>query len=139
MRDVAEKMDVLGTLWSCGAPNFRQVQGGLAVFGMGQPSLSGFRRVLRKLQKDGHRVSRPLPSPPNLGKGAPGRDNFRGSAGAWPHAGEGSWWPGPGLPGLECVMVIVVGMAGKFWANVYCIVLWGRGSSEVRSPFYIAL
>lgn len=55
VRDVAEKMDVLGTLWSCGAPNFRQVQGGLAVFGMGQPSLSGFRRVLQKLQKDGHR------------------------------------------------------------------------------------
>ncbi|XP_066881555.1 paladin isoform X4 [Kogia breviceps] len=55
VRDVAEKMDVLGTLQSCGAPNFRQVRGGLAVFGMGQPSLSGFRRVLQKLQKDGHR------------------------------------------------------------------------------------
>ncbi|XP_059756092.1 paladin isoform X3 [Balaenoptera ricei] len=48
-------MDVLGTLQSCGAPNFRQVRGGLTVFGMGQPSLSGFRRVLQKLQKDGHR------------------------------------------------------------------------------------
>ncbi|XP_068403850.1 paladin isoform X2 [Eschrichtius robustus] len=55
VRDVAEKMDVLGTLQSCGAPNFRQVRGGLTVFGMGQPSLSGFRRVLQKLQKDGHR------------------------------------------------------------------------------------
>ncbi|XP_037353512.1 paladin isoform X2 [Talpa occidentalis] len=55
VRDVAEKMDVLGTVKSCGAPNFRQVQGGLTVFGMGQPSLSGFRRVLQKLQKDGHR------------------------------------------------------------------------------------
>uniref|UniRef100_A0AAA9SB27 Paladin n=1 Tax=Bos taurus TaxID=9913 RepID=A0AAA9SB27_BOVIN len=55
VRDVTEKMDTLGTLQSCGAPNFRQVQGGLAVFGMGQPSLSGFRQVLQKLQKDGHR------------------------------------------------------------------------------------
>lgn len=50
-------MDVLGTLQSCGAPNFRQARGGLTVFGMGQPNLSGFRRVLQKLQKDGHRVS----------------------------------------------------------------------------------
>ncbi|XP_058399242.1 paladin [Diceros bicornis minor] len=55
VQDVAEKMDVLGTVRSCGAPNFRQVRGGLTVFGMGQPSLSGFRRVLQKLQKDGHR------------------------------------------------------------------------------------
>ncbi|KAM9702026.1 paladin isoform 2-T10 [Dama dama] len=55
VRDVTEKTDVLGTLQSCGAPNFRQVRGGLAVFGMGQPSLSGFRQVLQKLQKDGHR------------------------------------------------------------------------------------
>ncbi|XP_073734976.1 paladin isoform X6 [Callorhinus ursinus] len=55
VRDVAEKMDVLGTVRSCGAPNFRQVRGGLTVFGMGQPSLSGFRQVLQKLQKDGHR------------------------------------------------------------------------------------
>ncbi|XP_004680862.1 PREDICTED: paladin [Condylura cristata] len=55
VRDVAEKMDMLGTVKSCGAPNFRQVRAGLTVFGMGQPSLSGFRRVLQKLQKDGHR------------------------------------------------------------------------------------
>ncbi|XP_058154954.1 paladin isoform X2 [Dasypus novemcinctus] len=55
VRDVAEKMDVLGTLGSCGAPNFRQARGGLTVFGMGQPSLSGFRQVLQKLRKDGHR------------------------------------------------------------------------------------
>ncbi|XP_029787684.1 paladin [Suricata suricatta] len=55
VRDVTEKMDVLGTVQSCGAPNFRQVQNGLPVFGMGQPTLSGFRRVLQKLQKDGHR------------------------------------------------------------------------------------
>ncbi|XP_053438729.1 paladin isoform X2 [Nycticebus coucang] len=55
VRDVTEKMDVLGTVGSCGAPNFRQAQGGLAVFGMGQPSLLGFRKVLQKLQKDGHK------------------------------------------------------------------------------------
>ncbi|XP_036784619.2 paladin isoform X3 [Manis pentadactyla] len=55
VRDVTEKMDVLGTVQSCGAPNFRQVRGGLAVFGMGQPSLLGFRQVLQKLQKEGHK------------------------------------------------------------------------------------
>ncbi|XP_031203493.1 paladin isoform X3 [Mastomys coucha] len=53
VRDITEKMDILGTLESCGAPNFRQVRGGLPVFGMGQPSLLGFRRLLQKLQKDG--------------------------------------------------------------------------------------
>lgn len=53
VRDITEKMDILGTLKSCGAPNFRQVRGGLPVFGMGQPSLLGFRRVLQKLQTDG--------------------------------------------------------------------------------------
>ncbi|XP_077897093.1 paladin isoform X2 [Ictidomys tridecemlineatus] len=55
VRDVPEKVDVLGTSESCGAPNFRQGRGGFPVFGMGQPSLLGFRRVLQKLQKDGHK------------------------------------------------------------------------------------
>ncbi|KAM6182282.1 paladin [Erethizon dorsatum] len=55
VRDVTEKMDVLGTSGSCGVLNFRQARGGLAVFGMGQPSLSGFKQVLQKLQKDGHK------------------------------------------------------------------------------------
>uniref|UniRef100_A0A8C5KMV4 Paladin n=1 Tax=Jaculus jaculus TaxID=51337 RepID=A0A8C5KMV4_JACJA len=55
VRDVTEKMDVLGTSGSCGALNFRQARGGLPVFGMGQPSLLGFQRVLQKLQKDGHK------------------------------------------------------------------------------------
>ncbi|XP_062070853.1 paladin [Lepus europaeus] len=55
VRDVTEQMDVLGTSGSCGAPNFRQARGGLPVFGMGQPSLLGFRRVLRKLQEEGHK------------------------------------------------------------------------------------
>ncbi|XP_008832123.1 paladin [Nannospalax galili] len=55
VRDITEKTDVLGTLGSCGAPNFRQVRGGLPVFGMGQPSLLGFSQVLHKLRKDGHK------------------------------------------------------------------------------------
>ncbi|XP_005005369.1 paladin isoform X2 [Cavia porcellus] len=55
VRDVTEKMDVLGTSGSCGVPNFRQARDGLAVFGMGQPSLLGFKQVLQKLQKDGHK------------------------------------------------------------------------------------
>lgn len=57
VRDVSENTDILGTKQSCGAPNFRQARNGLAVFGMGQPSLLGYGRVLQKLQKEGHRVS----------------------------------------------------------------------------------
>lgn len=91
VRDVVEKMDVLGTVQSCGAPNFRQVRGGLTVFGMGQPTLSGFRRVLQKLQEDGHRVSMTASqagsSPPSLAKGL--LCNFRGSGGARPQ--DGGW------------------------------------------------
>ncbi|XP_072484794.1 paladin isoform X2 [Notamacropus eugenii] len=55
VRDVSGKMDTLNTMGSCGAPNFRQARGGHAVFGMGQPSLAGFKRVLQKLQSDGHK------------------------------------------------------------------------------------
>uniref|UniRef100_A0A4X2L3Q6 Phosphatase domain containing paladin 1 n=1 Tax=Vombatus ursinus TaxID=29139 RepID=A0A4X2L3Q6_VOMUR len=55
VRDVSGKMDALNTTGSCGAPNFRQARGGHAVFGMGQPSLAGFKRVLQKLQSDGHK------------------------------------------------------------------------------------
>ncbi|XP_074088558.1 paladin [Macrotis lagotis] len=55
VRDVSGKMDILNTTGSCGAPNFRQARGGHAVFGMGQPSLVGFKRVLQKLQSDGHK------------------------------------------------------------------------------------
>lgn len=62
-------MDVLGTSGSCGVPNFRQARDGLAVFGMGQPSLLGFKQVLQKLQKDGHKVSMLLSSqPPESGQ-----------------------------------------------------------------------
>ncbi|XP_068807080.1 paladin isoform X4 [Struthio camelus] len=55
VKDVYSKLDVLNTTGSCGAPNFRQAKGGYAVFGMGQPSLNGFKHVLQKLQKEGHK------------------------------------------------------------------------------------
>ncbi|KAJ7324225.1 hypothetical protein JRQ81_017245 [Phrynocephalus forsythii] len=55
VRDVYSKLDVLNTSKSCGAPNFRQAKGGYSVFGMGQPSLHGFKQVLQKLQNDGHK------------------------------------------------------------------------------------
>uniref|UniRef100_A0A8C3XN58 Phosphatase domain containing paladin 1 n=1 Tax=Chelydra serpentina TaxID=8475 RepID=A0A8C3XN58_CHESE len=55
VRDVYGKLDVLNTTGSCGAPNFRQAKGGYEVFGMGQPSLNGFKQVLQKLQNDGHK------------------------------------------------------------------------------------
>lgn len=56
VKDVYDKLDVLNTTGSCGAPNFRQAKGGYEVFGMGQPSLNGFKQVLQKLQNDGHKV-----------------------------------------------------------------------------------
>uniref|UniRef100_A0A674GHX0 Paladin n=1 Tax=Taeniopygia guttata TaxID=59729 RepID=A0A674GHX0_TAEGU len=55
VRDVYGKLDVLNTTGSCGAPNFRQAKGGYGVFGMGQPSLNGFKLVLQKLQREGHK------------------------------------------------------------------------------------
>lgn len=92
-------MDVLGTVRSCGAPNFRQVRGGLTVFGMGQPSLLGFRQVLQKLQKDGHTVSTVTSEagarPFDLGAVGPRKDDFRGSGGVWSCDREGGWQPGP--------------------------------------------
>ncbi|NXO59125.1 PALD protein, partial [Aramus guarauna] len=55
VRDVYGKLDVLNTTGGCGAPNFRQAKGGYGVFGMGQPSLNGFKLVLQKLQREGHK------------------------------------------------------------------------------------
>lgn len=108
VRDVTEKTDVLGTLQSCGAPNFRQVRGGLAVFGMGQPSLSGFRQVLQKLQKDGHRVSMAISqagtSPQIWGNGFPGGATSEALEGPGHVMGEvvngdqGQALPGPESP-----------------------------------------
>ncbi|TTX88637.1 Paladin [Bagarius yarrelli] len=56
VQDVYSKVDVLNTTASCGAPNFRQVKGGLPVFGMGQPSLRGFKQVLYTLQSRGYEL-----------------------------------------------------------------------------------
>ncbi|XP_077595106.1 paladin isoform X2 [Stigmatopora nigra] len=54
VQDVYSKADVLSTTNSVGAPNFRQVKGSYPLFGMGQPSANGFKRVLQKLQAQGH-------------------------------------------------------------------------------------
>ncbi|XP_077359484.1 paladin isoform X2 [Festucalex cinctus] len=54
VQDVYSKADVLSTTSSFGAPNFRQVKGSYPLYGMGQPSLSGFKRVLQRLQAQGH-------------------------------------------------------------------------------------
>lgn len=54
VQDVFSKADVLSTTGSYGAPNFRQSKGGFPLYGMGQPSLSGFKQVLQRLQAQGH-------------------------------------------------------------------------------------
>ncbi|XP_040885234.1 paladin isoform X3 [Toxotes jaculatrix] len=54
VQDVYSKADVLNTTGSYGAPNFRQVKGSYPLYGMGQPSLNGFRQVLQRLQAQGH-------------------------------------------------------------------------------------
>ncbi|KAM4624425.1 paladin isoform 1-T2 [Polymixia lowei] len=54
VQDVYDKADVLNTTGSYGAPNFRQVKGSYPLYGMGQPSLNGFKQVLQRLQAQGH-------------------------------------------------------------------------------------
>ncbi|KAL2078582.1 hypothetical protein ACEWY4_026267 [Coilia grayii] len=54
VQDVYSKADVLNTTASHGAPNFRQAKGSYPLFGMGQPSLTGFKQVLQRLQGQGH-------------------------------------------------------------------------------------
>lgn len=54
VQDVYSKADVLNTIASYGAPNFRQVKGSYPLFGMGQPSLNGFKQVLQRLQAQGY-------------------------------------------------------------------------------------
>uniref|UniRef100_A0A8C9XSW6 Paladin n=1 Tax=Sander lucioperca TaxID=283035 RepID=A0A8C9XSW6_SANLU len=56
VQDVYSKADVLNTTGSYGAPNFRQVKGSYPLYGMGQPSLNGFKHVLQRLQAQGHEV-----------------------------------------------------------------------------------
>uniref|UniRef100_A0A8C2CS97 Phosphatase domain containing paladin 1b n=1 Tax=Cyprinus carpio TaxID=7962 RepID=A0A8C2CS97_CYPCA len=53
VQDVYNRADVLNTTKSHGSPNFRKVKGNYPLFGMGQPSLSGFKQVLQRLQIDG--------------------------------------------------------------------------------------
>lgn len=57
VQDVYTKADVLNTTGSYGAPNFRQVKGSYPLYGMGQPSLNGFKQVLQRLQAQGHEVN----------------------------------------------------------------------------------
>ncbi|XP_023663900.2 paladin isoform X2 [Paramormyrops kingsleyae] len=54
VQDVYSKADVLNTMGTHGAPNFRQAKGQYPLFGMGQPSLNGFKQVLQRLQSQGH-------------------------------------------------------------------------------------
>uniref|UniRef100_A0A9J8BK66 Phosphatase domain containing paladin 1b n=1 Tax=Cyprinus carpio carpio TaxID=630221 RepID=A0A9J8BK66_CYPCA len=56
VQDVYNRADVLNTTKSHGSPNFRKVKGNYPLFGMGQPSLSGFKQVLQRLQIDGCEV-----------------------------------------------------------------------------------
>ncbi|XP_014859022.1 PREDICTED: paladin isoform X3 [Poecilia mexicana] len=53
VQDVSSKADVLNTTSSYGAPNFRQVKGAYPLYGMGQPTLNGFKQVLQRLQTQG--------------------------------------------------------------------------------------
>ncbi|XP_041032403.1 paladin-like isoform X2 [Carcharodon carcharias] len=52
--DIYSKLDVLNTTGSYGVPNFRQAKGSYPVFGMGQPSLNGFKQVLQVFQQEGY-------------------------------------------------------------------------------------
>lgn len=56
VQDVYSKADVLNTTGTYGAPNFRQVKESYPLYGMGQPSLNGFKQVLQRLQAQGHQV-----------------------------------------------------------------------------------
>ncbi|XP_072920141.1 paladin-like isoform X2 [Hemitrygon akajei] len=54
INDIDDKIDVLLTLKSYGAPNFRPIQLGYSVYGMGQTTLNGFQIVLQKLKEEGN-------------------------------------------------------------------------------------
>ncbi|XP_055025462.2 phosphatase domain containing paladin 1b isoform X2 [Misgurnus anguillicaudatus] len=55
VQDVYDRADVLNTTKSYGAPNFRKVKGSYPLFGMGQPSLSGFKQVLQRMQIENYK------------------------------------------------------------------------------------
>ncbi|XP_069741792.1 paladin-like isoform X2 [Narcine bancroftii] len=52
--DLYSKIDILNTMDSHGVPNFRQAKGNYPIFGMGQPSLNGFKKVLQIFQQEGY-------------------------------------------------------------------------------------
>uniref|UniRef100_UPI00398F4681 paladin-like n=1 Tax=Pristiophorus japonicus TaxID=55135 RepID=UPI00398F4681 len=54
VNDLNNKVDVLLTMSNYGAPNFRQTRLGYPVYGMGQPTMNGFCKVLKILQQEGH-------------------------------------------------------------------------------------
>ncbi|KAI4874210.1 hypothetical protein NFI96_030408 [Prochilodus magdalenae] len=54
VQDVNSRADVLNTAGSYGAPNFRKAKGSYPLYGMGQPSLNGFKQVLQKLENEAY-------------------------------------------------------------------------------------
>ncbi|GCB68490.1 hypothetical protein scyTo_0008238 [Scyliorhinus torazame] len=56
VKDLNKKVDVLLTMSNYGAPNFRQIHLDYPVFGMGQPTMKGFCKVLQRLKEQGHQL-----------------------------------------------------------------------------------
>uniref|UniRef100_A0A8B9LBE9 Phosphatase domain containing paladin 1b n=1 Tax=Astyanax mexicanus TaxID=7994 RepID=A0A8B9LBE9_ASTMX len=54
VQDVNSRADVLNTTGSYGAPNFRKAKGNYPLYGMGQPSLNGFKQVLQRLETEAY-------------------------------------------------------------------------------------
>ncbi|XP_067838355.1 paladin-like isoform X3 [Heptranchias perlo] len=54
VKDLNNKIDTLLTMSNYGAPNFRQTHLGYPVFGMGQPTMNGFCKILQRLKEEGH-------------------------------------------------------------------------------------
>uniref|UniRef100_H3B3G2 Phosphatase domain containing paladin 1 n=1 Tax=Latimeria chalumnae TaxID=7897 RepID=H3B3G2_LATCH len=54
VKDLNKEADSLQTSSKHGAPNFRRSQSGCPVYGMGQPTMNGFKQVLQTLKEDGY-------------------------------------------------------------------------------------
>ncbi|XP_078415633.1 paladin-like [Cetorhinus maximus] len=54
VKDLNNKVDVLLTMNNYGVPNFRRTYPGYPVYGMGQPTMKGFCKVLQRLKEEGH-------------------------------------------------------------------------------------
>uniref|UniRef100_UPI00358E5E70 paladin n=1 Tax=Myxine glutinosa TaxID=7769 RepID=UPI00358E5E70 len=54
VKDNYRGMDVLNTETSMGVANFRQARGELPIYGMGQPTLHGFQKILEMMHQQGH-------------------------------------------------------------------------------------